>query len=48
VARKGAYASMWNKQKKAEAARERLKKVEADPQVTPGIARVTPATAAGE
>ena len=26
VARKGAYASMWNKQKKAAAARERLKK----------------------
>ena len=48
VARKGAYASMWNKQKKAEAARERLKKVEADPQVTPGVARVTPVAAAGE
>ncbi len=48
VARKGAYASMWNKQKKAEAARERLKKVEADPQVTPGIARVTPVAAGGE
>jgi ATP-binding cassette subfamily B protein len=47
VARKGAYASMWNKQKKAEAARERIKKIEADPQVTPGIARAVP-TAAGE
>ena len=48
VARKGAYASMWNKQKKAEAARERIKKIEADPQVTPGIARAVPAAAAGE
>jgi ATP-binding cassette subfamily B protein len=47
VARKGAYASMWNKQKKAEAARERIKKIEADPQVTPGVARAVPA-AAGE
>jgi ATP-binding cassette subfamily B protein len=42
VARKGAYAAMWNKQKKAEAARERLKKVESDPQVSPGVARATP------
>jgi ATP-binding cassette subfamily B protein len=46
VARKGAYASMWNKQKKADAARERIKKIEADPQVTPGIARATPTAAA--
>ena len=30
------------------ASRERLKKVEADPQVTPGVARVTPVAAAGE
>jgi ATP-binding cassette subfamily B protein len=45
VARGGAYASMWNKQKKAAAARERIKKIEADPQVTPGIARATPAAA---
>jgi ATP-binding cassette subfamily B protein len=42
IARKGAYAAMWNKQKKAEAARERIKKIEADPEVTPGAARVTP------
>ena len=45
IARKGAYAAMWNKQKKAAAARERLIKVEADPQVTPGIARVEPGAA---
>jgi ATP-binding cassette subfamily B protein len=45
VARKGAYAAMWNKQKKAEAARERLKKVENDPEVSPGIARATPVAA---
>jgi ATP-binding cassette subfamily B protein len=46
IARKGAYAAMWNKQKKAAAARERLIKVEADPQVTPGIARAAPAVGA--
>ncbi len=42
VARKGAYAAMWNKQKRAEAARERIKKIEADPEVTPGVARTMP------
>jgi ATP-binding cassette subfamily B protein len=46
VARKGSYAAMWNKQKKAEAARERIKKIEDDPAVTPGIARTAPAGAA--
>jgi ATP-binding cassette subfamily B protein len=46
IARKGAYAAMWNKQKKAAAARERLIKVEADPQVTPGVARAAPAVGA--
>ncbi|MDE2183850.1 MAG: ABC transporter ATP-binding protein/permease [Alphaproteobacteria bacterium] len=40
IARKGAYAAMWNKQRKAEAARERLKKAEADPDVSPSIGRV--------
>jgi len=44
VARKGAYAAMWNKQKRAEVARERLKKVEADPEVSPNIARTAPHT----
>jgi ATP-binding cassette, subfamily B, heavy metal transporter len=48
VAKKGAYAAMWNKQKKAEAARERIKKIEADPQVTPGAARTVPVAGAGE
>jgi ATP-binding cassette subfamily B protein len=48
VARKGAYAAMWNKQKKAEAARERIKKIEADPLATPGAARSIPTPAAGE
>jgi ATP-binding cassette subfamily B protein len=39
----GHYASMWNKQKEAAAAREKLKQVENDPDVAPGIARVAPA-----
>jgi ATP-binding cassette subfamily B protein len=46
VAQGGHYASMWNKQKEAAAARERLKEVEADPDVQPGIATVH-AVAAG-
>lgn len=40
VARGGQYASMWNKQKEAAAARERLKAAENDPDVQPGIAKV--------
>ena len=40
VARGGQYASMWNKQKEAAAARERLKQAENDPDVQPGIATV--------
>jgi ATP-binding cassette subfamily B protein len=48
IARKGAYAAMWNKQKKAAAARERLKAVENDPAVSPGVARAAPVVAAGE
>jgi ATP-binding cassette subfamily B protein len=35
VAMGGQYASMWNKQKEAAAARERLKAVESDPDVAP-------------
>jgi len=46
IAHKGAYAAMWNKQKKAAAARERLRTVENDPEVVPGVARVTPVAAA--
>ena len=48
MARGGAYAAMWNKQKKAEAARERIKKIEADPDTTPGAARIVPVAEAGE
>src|SRR5579862_535745 len=40
VAAGGHYASMWNKQKEAAAAREKLKEVENDPDVAPGVARV--------
>ena len=45
VARGGHYAAMWNKQKEAAAARERLKQVENDPDVIPGIAREAPVAA---
>ncbi|HEY2068813.1 MAG TPA: ABC transporter ATP-binding protein/permease [Rhizomicrobium sp.] len=41
VTQGGPYASMWNKQKEAAAAREKLQEVENDPDVQPGIARVT-------
>src|ERR1700744_6570910 len=42
VAAGGHYAAMWNKQKEAAAAREKLKEVENDPDVAPGIVRATP------
>jgi ATP-binding cassette subfamily B protein len=42
LALNGHYASMWNKQKEAAAAREKLKEVENDPDVAPGVARATP------
>jgi len=45
LALNGHYASMWNKQKEAAAAREKLKEVESDPDVAPGVARATPAIA---
>ena len=45
VAAGGHYAAMWNKQKEAAAAREKLKEVENDPDVAPGIARATPVDA---
>ena len=38
----GHYASMWNKQREAAAAREKLKEVENDPDVAPGIAKASP------
>jgi ATP-binding cassette subfamily B protein len=40
VSRGGAYAAMWNRQREAAEARERLKAVESDPMVAPDIARV--------
>jgi ABC-type transport system involved in Fe-S cluster assembly fused permease/ATPase subunit len=45
IAKNGHYAAMWNKQKEAAAAREKLKEVENDPDVAPGVARAaaTPA-----
>ncbi len=41
LAQGGHYASMWNKQREAAAARAKLKEVENDPDVAPGVARVT-------
>ncbi len=43
LAQNGHYASMWNKQREAAAAREKLKEVENDPDVAPGVAKATPA-----
>ena len=48
LAKHGAYAGMWNRQREAAAAREKLKEVEADPAVNPDIARAQPAAVAGE
>ena len=42
LALNGHYASMWNKQREAAAAREKLKEVENDPDVAPGIAKTEP------
>jgi ATP-binding cassette, subfamily B, heavy metal transporter len=42
LALNGHYASMWNKQREAAAAREKLKEVENDPDVAPGIAKAAP------
>jgi ATP-binding cassette subfamily B protein len=38
IAKKGAYAAMWDKQRAAEAAREKIKEIEADPDVNPAAA----------
>ncbi|HAH09523.1 MAG TPA: metal ABC transporter permease, partial [Alphaproteobacteria bacterium] len=43
----GAYAAMWNRQKEAAAARERLAEAETDPMISPDIARATPLPVAG-
>ena len=45
VERDGPYAAMWNKQKEAAEALEKLKAVENDPDVVPGLARATPVAA---
>ena len=42
LALNGHYASMWNKQREAAAAREKLKEVENDPDVAPGAAKASP------
>jgi ATP-binding cassette, subfamily B, heavy metal transporter len=42
LSQNGHYASMWNKQREAAAAREKLKEVEDDPDVVPGIAKTAP------
>jgi ABC-type transport system involved in Fe-S cluster assembly fused permease/ATPase subunit len=42
LAQNGHYASMWNKQREAAAAREKLKEVENDPDVAPGVAKALP------
>jgi len=42
LALSGHYAAMWNKQREAAAAREKLKEVEADPDVMPGVAKAEP------
>ena len=43
LAQGGHYASMWDKQREAAAAREKLKEVENDPDVAPGIVKAEPA-----
>jgi ATP-binding cassette subfamily B protein len=48
LAKHGAYAAMWNRQREAAAVREKLKQVEDDPAVNPEVERVQPvAVAAG-
>jgi ATP-binding cassette subfamily B protein len=42
LAQNGHYASMWSKQREAAAAREKLKEVENDPDVAPGVAKAAP------
>ena len=45
LVRNGAYAAMWNRQREAAAAREKLKEAEADPATNPQISRALPASA---
>ncbi len=48
LTKNGAYAAMWNRQREAAAAREKLKQAENDPAVNPEVERVQPAAAAGD
>jgi ATP-binding cassette subfamily B protein len=48
LAKNGAYAAMWNRQREAAAAREKLSQVENDPTVNPDVDRARPAAVAGE
>jgi ATP-binding cassette subfamily B protein len=48
LAKNGAYAGMWNRQREAAAAREKLSEVENDPAVNPDADRALPAAAAGD
>ena len=48
VARGGAYAAMWNKQKEAAEVRQRLEAVAGDPAIGPDIARVAAGGGAAE
>lgn len=42
LAKNGAYAAMWNRQKEAAEAREKLDQASRDPNVSPDVARATP------
>ena len=46
LAKHGAYAAMWNRQREAAAAREKLQEAETDPAVNPEAERAQPAAAA--
>jgi ATP-binding cassette subfamily B protein len=48
LAKAGAYAAMWNRQREAAAAREKLLEAETDPAVNPDAAREPAVAAAGE
>jgi ATP-binding cassette, subfamily B, heavy metal transporter len=48
LAKNGAYAGMWNRQREAAAAREKLSLVENDPAVNPDVERALPAPVAGQ
>jgi ATP-binding cassette subfamily B protein len=47
LAKDGAYAAMWNRQREAAAAREKLSQVENDPAVNPDVERAVPTLVPG-